>query len=225
MLGGVVRGEADRAAEAGSLSADGHGPVRVHGRDCPAVAVAHPSGAAGAEMAVVLAGDDEVTGAGLRAIAQGHGPVGVRLAGHDPVDPGAHVQGGDGLDGLGDEDAAPARDRVGSPGEVGAFQDVVVVASDDPVVGVVAGDGVMVAEAQLQGRGLLPGVAKPSHVEQFWGLLEVAGEHAQRSPASTAPSWAQSPTRTSLAPARSAWAASRSNAIVPDNDASSTIIS
>ena len=71
VLGDVVGGQHDAGPESSAGAAHLDGPVAADVDDRPAVAVADPAAAPGAQRAVVAAGDDEVAGAGAGVVGQG----------------------------------------------------------------------------------------------------------------------------------------------------------
>src|SRR6478672_5327087 len=113
MLDHVLGGQdGDRGTGA---SPAGERPVFTDGLDVPFVAVLDPArvGSGDSQVAVVVAGDDDVADADLRAVGEGDLTLGGNLTGGDAVPAGAGVEVSDGLGVGGEQQAGPAGGGVG----------------------------------------------------------------------------------------------------------------
>ena len=147
--GDVVGGEPDEPAVVEVLH--GQPAVAVDPVDGPAVAVLHPVGGAGAQPAVVAAGDDHVAGAGLVPVGQVDGCC--RGAAADVFGAGALVELRGEFAGGGEHQRIQPGVPVGLPGGVQLVGGGGEVADVDPVVVEVEAERFRPALAQGKGGG------------------------------------------------------------------------
>ena len=171
-LGGgldVLAGEADGAAVLGVL--DGEVAAVVEGQDVPPVAVLDPVGGRGAQLAVVGAGDDQLTDAGLVAVGQEPGRAcaeGVRRVDScESVGAGLLVELADQLAGGGEHDRVQAGGTVGLPGGEDVLGHRGQVAHVHPVAVEVEAQGLGFALAQGQRGAALGGVGEPDELAEL----------------------------------------------------------
>src|ERR1035438_6149106 len=152
VVGDVIGGEYRLAATV--RTAQRHAPVGVGGGHQPAVAVLNP-GPAGRDEPVVLTGDDLVTYSCCLAVSYQQPLFGDRPLPH-PIGSGPDVELGDSGRVPGDHQARLAGIDVFLPGGVDGIEQDLPGAFCDAAMSLVVIDGGLVAEAQLDARGLLP---------------------------------------------------------------------
>lgn len=175
---GYVAGGQDHGLPVGLVD---HAEVPV-GRDAgdgPAVAVADPVSARGAQPAVVQAGDDDVADRGIAAVGERHGARGVNAV--VEVGLGAGVEFGDQRSGGGDHEGVGAGVAGGEPGVEDLVGAGAEVADVDAVVVEVEAERFGVAGAEREAGGAFGRVGEADELVELDGAvggLDVAEDAA-----------------------------------------------
>ena len=141
--------------------------------DGPAVAVADPVGARGAQPTVVQAGDDHVADRGVAAVGEGDGAGGLDAVAE--VGLGAGVEFGDQVAGGGDHEGVRAGVAGGEPGVEDLVGAGAEVADVDAVVVEVEAERFGVAGAQREAGGAFGGVGEADEFVELDGAVRGPG--------------------------------------------------